>query len=192
MKKDESALVLDYLPKGKSDMPPHKRKPLVQAIGDKYYSLLELTPREGVSFELGEKIYIGNELRKKIERVERRVKYEWLTPTAKSELPHIIEKIVVANEKEYVDFYNTAGSLTTRLHKLETLPKIGKKHREEILDERENVPFESFEDMKQRLSHTPDPVKIIVDKVVEELKGESKYYLFTLVDGSNAYVYTKK
>ncbi|MBU0762370.1 MAG: DUF655 domain-containing protein [Candidatus Altiarchaeota archaeon] len=191
MKKDERALVLDYLPKGKSEMPPHKRRPVVQAVGEKYFSLLELTPKEGKNFDIGDKIYIGDDARDKIDRVDRRIKYEWLTPTAKAELPHIIEDIVSGNEKEYVNFFNTAGSLTTRLHKLETLPKIGKKHREEIIIERESIPFESFEDMKSRLSHTPDPAKVIVEKIIEELKGESKYYLFTLVDGSSAYIYKK-
>ncbi len=173
-------------------MPPHKRKPVVQAIGEKYFAILELSPRDGMAFELGEKVYIGDEVREKIEHVDRRIKYDWLTPTAKAELPHIVNEIVLENEKEYVDFFNTASSLTTRLHKLETLPKIGKKHREEILDEREERPFDSFDDMKSRLSHTPEPAKVVVDKIIEELKGDSKYYLFTLVDGSTSYVHNPR
>jgi predicted nucleic acid-binding OB-fold protein len=32
--------------------------------------------------------------------------------------------------------------------------------------------------MKARLKNVPDPVRVIVDKIIEELKGESKYYLF--------------
>jgi putative nucleotide binding protein len=191
MKRDENAYVLDYLPKGKQDMPSHKRKPLVQAVGDIHFSLLELNPKQDKEFEIGERLYIGDNIREKIDRVERRIKYEWLTPTAKSELPHIVEKIVSENEGEYVGFFNTASSLTTRLHKLETLPKIGKKHREEILEEREIAPFQSFSDMKSRLSHTPDPKRLIVDKVIEELKGDSKYHLFTMVEGHNAYIYQK-
>ncbi len=181
MKKDEYARVLDYLPKGKSDMPPHKRKPLVQALGETFFALLELVPKDEQLFELGERVYIGDENRQKIEHIERRIKYDWLTPTAKSELPHILAECVKVNEAEFVEFYNTAGSLSTRQHKLEILPKIGKRHREEILEEREITPFVSFEDMSTRLTSIPDPVKVIVDKIVEELKGESKYCLFTRV-----------
>jgi putative nucleotide binding protein len=179
VKKDDYARVLDYLPKGKSEVPPHKRKPIAQAVGDKYFSLLELSPREGISFELGERVYIGEESREKVDHIERRIKYEWLTPTAKSELPYILKGIVLENEKEFLNFYNTAGTISTRQHKLETLPKIGKRHREEIMAEREAKPFESFDDMRSRLRNIPDPVKVLVDKVIEEFKGESKYYLFT-------------
>jgi putative nucleotide binding protein len=179
MKKDDYVRVLDYLPKGKSEVPPHKRKPLVQGLGDKYFSLLELSPKEGADFELSERVYIGEESRQKIDHIERRIKYDWLTPTAKSELPHMIREVIEANEKEFLDFYNTAGTISTRQHKLETLPKIGRRHREEILQEREITPFQSFEDMRKRLTNIPDPVSVLVDKIVEELKGESKYYLFT-------------
>lgn len=183
MKKDDFALVLDYLPKGKSEVPPHKRKPLVQAVGDKYFSILELAPKPETEFELGERIYIGDDEREKIDHIERRIKYDWLTPTAKSELPHAIKEVIEKNEEEFVNFYNTAGTISTRQHKLETLPKIGKRHREEILDEREIKPFTSFDDMRARLKNMPDPQKVLIDKIVEELKGQSKYYLFTpLVD----------
>jgi putative nucleotide binding protein len=181
MKRDEYARVLDYLPKGKSEVPPHKRKPLVQAVGDKYFALLELIPKPNEDFEQNERIYIGESERDKIDHIERRIKYDWLSPTAKSELPHILKEIVESNEPDFVDFYNSASSLSTRQHKLETLPKIGRRHREEILDEREIENFKSFEDMRTRLKHMPDPVKVIVDKIIEELKGESKYYLFTHV-----------
>lgn len=187
MKKDDHARVLDYLPKGKSEVPPHKRKPLVQAVGDKFYSLLELCPREGAAFELGERVYIGDDARDKVDHIERRIKYEWLTPTAKSELPHVLKEVVESNEGEYLEFYNTAGTISTRQHKLETLPKIGRRHREDILRERESQPFTSFEDMRRRLTSIPDPVKVIVDKIVEEMKGESKYYLFTPVVEEPAY-----
>ena len=183
MKKDDYVRILDYLPKGKSEVPPHKRKPIAQAVGEKFFSLLELSPREGVSFDLDERVYIGEETRDKIDHIERRIKYDWLTPTAKSELPHVLKEIVLENEQEFLKFYNTAGIISTRQHKLETLPKIGKRHRGEILMEREIKPFESFDDMRSRLKNIPDPVKVLIDKIIEELKAESKYYLFThLID----------
>ena len=178
VKKDDYVRVLDYLPKGKSEVPPHKRKPMAQAVGEKYFSLLEFSPKEGAIFEFGERVYVGEEARDKVDHIERRIKFEWLTPTAKSELPHVLLDIIAADEKEYVNFYNTAGTISTRLHKFETLPKIGKRHREEILEERDIKPFASFDDMKARLKSVPDPVRVIVDKIVEEMKGESKYHLF--------------
>ncbi|MFH1125921.1 MAG: DUF655 domain-containing protein [Candidatus Altiarchaeota archaeon] len=179
MHKDDYVRILDFLPKGKSEMPPHKRKPVAQAVGESFFSLLELSPREGVSFTQGERVYIGEGARDTVDHIERRIKYEWLTPTAKSELPEILKAVVIEHEEQYVKFYNTAGTISTRQHKMECLPKIGKRHRQEIIEEREREPFKSFEDMHKRLKSIPDPARIIVDKIIEELKGESKYYLFS-------------
>ncbi len=178
MDKDSYARVLDFLPKGKSDVPSHKRRPLLQIIGETRFSLLEVTPKEGQTFATNERVYIGEGSREKIDHIERRIKYEWLTPTARSELPHVLKELVEENEERFVEFYNTAGIISTRLHKLETLPKIGKRHRNDILAERKLKPFESFADMHERVRNLPDPTKTIADKIVEELKGESKYLLF--------------
>lgn len=181
MKKDEYVRVIDYLPRGKSEIPPHKRKPIAQAIGEIYFSLLEIVPREGMSFELGERVYIGEGVRDKVDHIERRIKYEWLTPTAKSELAFVLENIIKDKEDYFINFYNTAGTISTRQHKLECLPRIGKRHRQDILDEREREPFKNFEDMRSRVKNIPDPVKVIVDKIIEELQGKSKYMLFVLL-----------
>ncbi|MFH1722671.1 MAG: DUF655 domain-containing protein [Candidatus Altiarchaeota archaeon] len=178
MEKDDYAVVLDFLIKGKSDVPSHKRKPLAQIIGEKRFSLLEVTPKPDQTFAMGERVYIGEGNREKVDHIERRIKYEWLTPTAKSELPIILKTLVEQQEERFINFYNTAGIISTRLHKLESLPKIGKRHRNEILEERKIKPFFSFADMHERVKNIPDPAKTIAEKIVDELKGESKYYLF--------------
>ncbi|RLI94347.1 MAG: DUF655 domain-containing protein [Candidatus Altiarchaeales archaeon] len=178
MKKDEYARVLDFLPRGKSEVPPHKRKPIAQVVGEKYFSLLEIVPRKNISFDVGTRVYIGEGVRDKVDHIERRIKYDWLTPTAKTELKIILEDIIRDREKEFIDFFNTSGTISTRLHKLEILPRIGKRHRQDILNEREIKKFDSFKDMQKRVKNMPDPVKILAEKIIEELKNESKYYLF--------------
>jgi putative nucleotide binding protein len=178
IKKDEYVRILDFLPKGKMEVAPHRRKPIAQAIGEKYFSLLEIIPRRDAMFEPGERVYIGEGIREKVDHIERRIKYDWLTPTGKSELVPVIEDIVRDNEKKFVEFYNKAGVITTRQHKLEILPRIGKRHRQDILEEREKKPFQSFEDMRKRVKNLPDPVKVITERIIEELKGNEKYYLF--------------
>ena len=136
IKRDDYVKVLDYLPHGKVDSPSYKRKPIAQTIGETYFSLLELTPRAGASFEIGERVYIGEGPRTRVDHIERRIKYDWLTPNAKSELPSILEEIVEGNEDRFVKFYNNAGPMTPRQHILERLPKIGKQHMRAILVER--------------------------------------------------------
>jgi putative nucleotide binding protein len=178
MNKDDYVRILDFLPRGKSDVPPHKRKPIAQAIGEKFFSLLEVVPKTGVTLESGERVYIGENVRDKVDHIERRIKYDWLTPTAKTELGIILVDVVKEQGEKFVEFYNTAGTISTRLHKLEILPRIGKRHRDDIVREREIAHFTSFEDMHARVKNIPDPAKVIAEKIVEELKGESKYLLF--------------
>jgi putative nucleotide binding protein len=57
---------------------------------------------------------------------------------------------------------------------------MGKKHVFNILDERQKKPFESFADIESRVHLMPNPLNIIVKRIVEELMGEAeKHYLFT-------------
>ena len=50
VKKEENAVVLDYLSRGyvKSDMSKFGGKPIAQAIGTEQFTLLELAPKNGV------------------------------------------------------------------------------------------------------------------------------------------------
>src|SRR3989344_4528954 len=101
-----------------------------------------------------------------------------LTETAKSELNYIVEEIVVKNEPKFVEFFNKIGPINTRVHQLELLPGIGKKHMLSILEEREKKPFESFKDIKERVKLLPDPEKTIAKRILLELEGNEKHYLF--------------
>ena len=64
------------------------------------------------------------------------------------------------------------------MHQLNLLPGIGKKHTEEIIEKREENPFESFEDIKERVKLMPDPEKTIVKRIFIELNDEDKHRLF--------------
>jgi len=174
--REEYAFVLDYLPTGYPTS--FERKPIIQALGEKYFSLLELVPRQGVKVSLSEKVYIGPEKRDKILFIKGRLAFSKLTGTAKNELRELLEKLVSEREKEFVEFFNKAGPITIRQHSLELLPGIGKKHMQDILEEREKKPFESFKDISERVKLLPDPKKVIVERIMEELEGNTKYYLF--------------
>jgi predicted nucleic acid-binding OB-fold protein len=87
-KKEQYAVVLDVLLKGRSDdpRPIYKREPLIQGVGIEQFKLLELVPKVQ-DLKIHELVYIGDEEREKIERVKRRIGYEDLTPTAKLNSP---------------------------------------------------------------------------------------------------------
>ena len=174
--KEEYAIVLDYLPYG---YPMGKRmSPIVQAIGEKTMALLELIPRREATFAVKEKIYIGPDKRDKIYYIAGRLQNDRLTETAKIQLQEFIDGVVAEQEKKYIDFFNTAQAINTRLHQLELLPGFGKKHTQEILAEREKKPFESFEDIKARVKSIPDPKKAVAKRIIEELSERQRFILF--------------
>jgi putative nucleotide binding protein len=174
--KEEFAIVLDYLPYG---YPMGGRmNPIAQAIGEKTLALLELVPRRGVQLATKEKVYIGPDKRDKIYYIAGRLPREKLTETAKIQLQEFIEVVVAEQEKKYVDFFNNAQAMNTRLHQIELLPGFGKKHTKELLEEKEKKPFESFEDIKSRISSIPDPKKAIEKRLFEELTERQRFYLF--------------
>jgi len=101
-----------------------------------------------------------------------------MTETAKQQLQDFIGKKILESENTFVEFFNKAEAINTRLHQFELLPGFGKKHTEAILTERKKKPFESLEDLKKRVTNLPDPRKAIEKRLVEEITGKEKYYLF--------------
>ncbi|RLG51505.1 MAG: DUF655 domain-containing protein [Thermoproteota archaeon] len=148
-----------------------------QAIGEKYFTLLELALVPGIKVEVGRRVYIGinKDMRLEVERVIRTIRYEDLTFSAKSELPSVVRRIVESNERRFVEFFNGSGPITIKLHQLELLPNIGKKTMWKILEERRVKPFTSFKDIEERVG-IRDPCGKVVERILEELRGGSDPY----------------
>lgn len=177
MSKEDYATILEYLPNG---YPLEKKMmPIAQAIGKNNFTLLELVPRRGVSLDIGENVYIGEGKRDKVYYILGRLKREKLTEAAKTQLQEVIKKIVEEQEEKFVKFFNESLAINKRLHQIELLPGLGKKHMQEILKQREEQPFESFLDMKKRVPNLPDPEKAIEKRIFQELTNMERYNLFT-------------
>ncbi len=176
-RREENAFVLDFLLSGKAFS--GKSEPVAQLIGEEWFTLLEAVPREGITLKAGDKVYIGKDERDKISLIKTRITYNELTQTARNELPVIVNMIVREKEKKFVDVFNNAGPLNIREHSLELLPGIGKKHLEAILKARQEKKFESFKDINERVSLLQDPAKLITDRVIAELMGTERFYVFT-------------
>lgn len=176
MKKEENAIVLEYLPNG---YPLEgKMMPIAQAIGEENLTLLELVPRRGVSLEIGEKVYIGEGKREKIYYILGRLHREKLTEAAKNQLEEFISRIVKEKEKEFINFFNKAEAINKRIHQIELLPGFGKKHMQDIIKQREEKDFESFEEMKERIQNLPDPEKAIEKRIIKEIVEFERNNLF--------------
>jgi len=174
--KEENAIILDYLPYG---YPLDKKMtPVAQAIGERNFTLLELIPRRGVKLELNEQAYIGEGKREKIYYIVGRISNSKLTETAKQQLEEFIIKQVESDDKPFIEFFNTAEAINTRLHQFELLPGFGRKHTEAILVARKENLFESLEDLKKRVSNLPDPRRAIEKRLMQEIAGRERYNLF--------------
>lgn len=178
--KEERAVILDFLPNGYpfDRRPIHKKTAIAQAIGKNRFTLLELVPKKGVVLKLMQEVSIGPDKREEINHVQGKLPLHKLTGTAKQELEFVVQEIVHTQQAPFIQFFNKAQPLSTRMHQLELLPGLGKKHMWEIIQAREEKAFESFADIKSRVKLLPDPEKIIVKRILSELEGLEKYNLF--------------
>lgn len=174
--KDDYIVVLDFLPHGK---PSERRaEPLVQGLGDKFFNLLEVVLKDNVVVKPKDKLYIGEEKRDQVKYIRGRIKYEELTVYAKDMLEEIVTELVSKDEKRFVDYFNKTGALTTRMHSLELLHGIGKKHLWRILEERKKKSFQSFKEIQERIDMLSDPKKMVIKRIIAELEGKDRHRLF--------------
>lgn len=152
---------------------------LAQVLGVEHFTLLEAAINQSLNPKPGMRIYIGKDVPRPLIRIVRRINYSELTENAKYELERAVESLVKSREDKIVEFINTCGPLTPRLHALEALPGIGKKLSMRIIEERNKEPFKSLEDVEKRVG-IPNIDKIIVKRIIEELSNPAtKHWLFT-------------
>jgi len=173
-----AAVVLDVLAHGRTedDRPQYQKQPLVYAMGVENFQLFECIVADPGEVAIGDRIDVHDtDLMERVNRID----HDELPSGAASELEYAVEDLVVEEEGRFVDFYNEAQPITLRLHQLNLLPGIGKKLRNNVLDERERQPFENFEDLEARVSGLHNPREILVERIIEELREEDlKYRIF--------------
>ena len=176
---ERTAVVLDFLPRGRpdDDRPKYERSPVALALGETDFRLVEAALTDDAGVNIGDRIEIdppgGN-----VKQL-RRAEYSDLTSTAESELEYAIGQILDADEDRFVGFYNDAQPITTRLHVLNLLPGIGKKLRNNVLDARKRKPFASYEDIEERVAGLYEPKEVLAERILEELREEDlKYRIF--------------
>jgi len=179
-KYEEFAYILDFLSEGypSDPRPRNLREPIIQAIGESFFTLLELSVKRNQTLKLFDRIRIGRGDRNIVNHVKRRLTDDDLTFTAKSELSNAIKIILEKRESEIIEFFNSAVPITPRMHQLELLPGIGKKNMWRIIDERKKAPFVDYSDLSKRCGIS-DPSKKILDRILTELEGNEKYHIFT-------------
>ncbi|MFH1066154.1 MAG: DUF655 domain-containing protein [Nanoarchaeota archaeon] len=179
-KREDKAIILDFLPNGYpfDNRPMFRKTAIAQALGTSHFSLLELIPKKEFTLKTMQVVYIGEGKREEVHHVSGKLLPEKLTETAKHALEEAVKGLIEERKAEFMDFFNKSGAITTRMHQIELIPGIGKKHMWEIIEERKERPFESFKDMRARIRLLPDPEKAIVKRIISEINNEDKYKLF--------------
>ncbi|MFW6437066.1 MAG: DUF655 domain-containing protein [Halococcoides sp.] len=171
------AVVLDHLPHGRTedDRPQYQKQPLAYVVTVEGFRLFECVLAADSDLSIGDRVPLYAD---EIERTNE-IEFDDLPSGARSELEYAIDEIVAADERRFVDFYTEAQPITTRLHALNLLPGIGKKLRNAILDERKRGPFESFDDLSERVDGLHTPREVVLDRILEEIREDDlKYRIF--------------
>lgn len=175
MTKDDYIVVLDFLAHGKPN--DRRAEPVAQGIGDKFFNLLEVAIKDDTKIKPKDRLYIGDEKRDQVKYIRGRIDYNELTSFARDMMEEVLNELISKDEKRYVDFFNKAGPVSTRMHSLELLPGIGKRHLWSILNERKKKPFETFKELQDRVEMLPDPKKMIVKRIIFDLEGKDRHKL---------------
>ncbi|MGQ9478481.1 MAG: DUF655 domain-containing protein [Thermoproteota archaeon] len=177
---EEYGYVLDFIEEGRilsrTGRPVHS--PYAQLLGENYFTLLEVSLFPPVRLKLKDRIFIGKGDRLQVKNVLGRIRYSELTPQARFMLPEVAEYIILRNEPVFISLLNNLQSISPKMHAIELLPGIGKMNARKILEERSMRPFESFEDFSKRTG-IENIVKLMAQRVVEELSTDVKYRIFT-------------
>ena len=174
----ETFIVLDFMHHGSrlDKRPIHLKERVAQVLSKELLVLLELIPTPDYAPKLGDVIF--NDDKTKIAKVVGRIPLSRLTNVARAELSAVLEAVVSEDDARFIDFFNKSQPLTMRQHSLELLPGIGKKHMWTIIEARKIKPFESFNDLRDRIKLLSDPRKAVVKRIIAELDEQEKYYIF--------------
>jgi putative nucleotide binding protein len=176
MGRDEYAYVLEYLPYGLVET--KDRRPSAVILTESL-SLLLASLKKNAVVEAGKKVYIGEEKRDEIHHIIKRITPDKLSGAGTQILKDMVHKAVQDNEKKYVEILNTLGPVNVRLHALELIPGLGKKMTQKMVEERQKKPFESYEDIDNRLQLSSGISHEIEQRILEEIGETDKYRIFT-------------
>ena len=169
-----AVVLLDVMPNGRpdDDRPQYRKSPVAYGLGTDAFRLYELTLDEAADVSVSDRVALDGPA---VGRY-REVSFDDLTRNAAAEIEYAVEAIVEGDEDRFVDFYNEAGPITLRLHQLNHLPGIGKQLRNKVLNERKRGPFESFEEVSERVGGLHRPKEVLVERIVEEIREEDLKY----------------
>lgn len=150
----------------------------VVIIGEKYLTPIRGVIKNNSSVEFGENVYFGQGTRDKVFTLRGRVPKSELINLDIDDLNKIFKLILKGNEQTYVGMINKAGFMSIGRHQIELLPGIGDKYLKKILDQREERPFSSYKDFKDRTDL--DLEEMITERIRHEMLQGDNIHMFVL------------
>ncbi len=183
-KYEEEAIILDIIPvEFNKRRDRYKDEEIIQAMGTKWYTLLEVIPEDANGLSHHDLIKLNKENRNNIKTIIGRISYDDLSPVAEKNLLTVLDTLLNDNERYFVNWLNKIGPISIRLHSLHLIKGIGPKSLGIILKERKSQPFISYMDFEER-TKIKDIKELIKQRIIDEIKGEDiKHYLFTRPHG---------
>jgi len=169
-------VLLDVLPNGRpdDDRPQYRKSPVAYGLGTDAFRLYELTLDEEADVSVSHRLALDGPA---VGRY-REVSFDDLTRNAAAEIEYAVEDTSsrAMRSGSSLLLHDEAGPITLRLHQLNLLPGIGKQLRNKVLDERKRGPFESFEEVSERVTGLHHPREVLVERIVEEIHEEDLKY----------------
>jgi putative nucleotide binding protein len=172
--------LLDILQHGGVDKVGHSWRPICQVLDTTNFQLYEMSlNKQKISeLKLQQKITYSGREGSVLERLNKRLKYDDLTPTSNQTLSLVIEQYVVENESRFIKFINNVGPITIKRHYLEVLPGVGKKLMNELLQNRHKKLFDNFDELHKRVPGFK-PKDVFTKRILDELQDQDlKHYIF--------------
>ena len=170
--------ILDFYPQGKSLSRKYADdfNPLAVVISADRFQFFDIILKRGTNVSVGELMNISSSS-KNVFKIKK-TSFNQLSDSAVDSLPEIVREIIKTSEQRFIRFLNYARPLTSQMHQLQLIPGIGNKRLWQILEARKKTLFESFEDVKERTGIS-DPILAFTNRIINEIKNEEKYFLFT-------------
>jgi putative nucleotide binding protein len=170
--------ILDFYPQGKSLSRKYSEdfNPLAVVMTADRFQFFDVIFKRGVNISVGDSMTIPSP-NIKVFKINP-INYNQLSDSAVASLPEIVQEIVKSSEARFIRFLNYARPLTSQMHQLQLIPGIGNKRLWQILEARKKNLFQTFEDFKDRTGIS-DPILVFTNRIINEIKEEEKYILFT-------------
>lgn len=150
--------------------------PVVQCLTMRGFRLVAVAVTDASACQWGDRLYVGPGSWDRVEAIEHRLSYEWLTPAVQEILRPTVAAIIRHDESRFIEAFNTTILDDLDAHPLTLLTALAPDCREAIRAERATQRFADFADLTARVACCERPQAVVADRVLAELQADEEGY----------------